>query len=110
MRKGSHHKPKTRALQSTRITESLATIREQGKKLGRPEGRVVFVDLAEVRRLQRTCKRCGQLKTGHAHEDHTFRGYSLRDIAKELGISVFTLQVRLGKLDYRKYRSKPNTK
>jgi DNA invertase Pin-like site-specific DNA recombinase len=105
MRKGSHHSKKTRALQSTRIAESLSALRKQGKKLGRPAGPVVAVELDEVKRLQRTCKRCSKPKAAHAHADHTFRGHSLRDIAKELGCSVFTLQVRLGKIDYSKYRT-----
>jgi DNA invertase Pin-like site-specific DNA recombinase len=105
MRKGSHHKQQTRKLQSERITESLAALRKQGKKLGRPAGPVVAVELDEVKRLQRTCKRCSKPKAAHAPADHTFRGHSLRDIAKELGCSVNTVRVRLGTLSYDKYRS-----
>jgi DNA invertase Pin-like site-specific DNA recombinase len=102
MKKGTHHKPKTRKLQSERITESLAALREQGVQLGRPE---LEVNRVEILKLQRTCMRCGKAKDAHAHADHQFKAHSLRAIADKLGCSVNTVQVRLGKLSYSKYRS-----
>jgi hypothetical protein len=52
--------------------------------LGRRE---IRVDMSKVRQLQR-------------------EGHGLRTIAERVGCSVNTPQVRLGKLDYAKYREK----
>jgi hypothetical protein len=102
MKKGSHHSKKTRKLQSARITESLAALREQGEQLGRPE---VDVNRSKILKLQRACMHCGKAKDAHANSNHKFKAHSLRAIAAKLGCSVNTIQQRRGVLDYSKYRN-----
>jgi DNA invertase Pin-like site-specific DNA recombinase len=69
---------------SERTKAGLIRARRSGNALGPRE---VRVDMTRVRRLQR-------------------EGHGLRTIAERLGCSVNTLQVRLGKLNYAKYKEK----